>query len=127
MGNSKRVTGVRMSVVDVSDPVFSGRSARVMARALLEKYHRGPGDTVEAAAYRVQTEYGVDANVLMQGRNREPRPMLAHRWLPLFQAWVQAGFARADALYEDERKRHGDPSNSALVRLADLVAGKSNR
>jgi hypothetical protein len=48
--------------------------------------------------------------------------MLTHRWLPLFQAWLAAGFARADAAYEEERTRHED--TSALVRLADLVAGK---
>lgn len=122
MGDRKCVTGNKMSVTDINDPMFAGKSARVMARALLKKYHAGPGDTLEAAAHRVQAEHGVDANTIMQGWNREPRGMLTHRWLPLFQAWVAAGLARADAAYEDERKRHDD--TSALVRLADLVAGK---
>lgn len=122
MGNKSHVTGSKMSVVDFSDPIFAGKSAKRMANDLLTKEFRGPSDSIEAAAYRVQTTYGVDANIVMQGWNREPRGMLTHRWLPLFQAWLAAGFARADAAYEEERARHED--TSALVRLADLVAGK---
>ena len=128
MRRKSHVTGNKMSVVDVNDPMFAGRSAKRMARDLLGKYHHGPGDTIEAAAYRVQSECGVDANTLMQGWNREPRGMLTHRWLPLFQAWCAAGFAKADALYEDERARHveGAKSIPEIVRLADLVAGPSS-
>lgn len=122
MGDKKQVASSIMSVTDINDPMFAGRTAKKMASDLLAKYHRGPGDNIETAAYRVQSELGVDANVILQGWNREPRGMLTHRWLPLFQAWCAAGFARADAAYEDERARHAD--NSALVRLADLVAGK---
>jgi hypothetical protein len=122
MGNKKHVAGNKMSVVEFNDPLFAGKSARRMAKDLLAKYHNGPGDTIECAAHRVQSKYGVDANTVMQGWNREPRGMLAHRWLPLFQAWCAAGFAKADAAYEAERARHDD--TSALVRLADLVAGK---
>jgi hypothetical protein len=116
------VTGDKMSAVDFSDPVFAGKAAKRMASDLLLKEYRGPHDTIEATAYRVQSKYGVDANIIMQGWNREPRGMLTHRWLPLFQAWLAAGFARADAAYEEERKRHDD--SSPLVRLADLVAGR---
>lgn len=122
MGDKKQVASNKMSVTDINDPLFAGRSAKKMASDLLAKYHRGPGDNIETAAYRVQAELGVDANVILQGWNREHRGMLTHRWLPLFQAWCAAGFARADAAYEDERARHAD--NSTLVRLADLVAGK---
>ena len=117
------VKGDKMSVIDINDPMFAGRSAKRMAADLLEKYHRGPGDNIETAAYRIQNECGVDAEIIMQGWNRPARGMLAHRWLPLFQAWVQAGFAKADKAYEEERMRH-DCDHSALVRLADLVAGK---
>jgi hypothetical protein len=122
MGDKKHVAGNKMSVTEFNDPMFAGKSASRMAKDLLAKYHRGPGDNIETAAYRVQSELGVDANIIMQGWNREPRGMLAHRWLPLFQAWCAAGFARADAAYEAERVRHDD--TSALVRLADLVAGR---
>lgn len=122
MGNKKHVTGDKMSVTDINDPLFAGKSASKMAKDILGKYHRGPGDSIEASAYRAQTQLGVDASVLMQGWNREPRGMLTHRWLPLFQAWCAAGFAKADQAYEAERARHED--TSALVRLADLVAGR---
>ena len=124
MGDKKRVESNTMSVTDINDPLFAGRTARRMSRDLLRKYHR-IGDNIDTTAYRVQSEYGVDANVIMQGWHREPRGMLAHRWLPLFQAWIEAGFARADAAYEDERARHDD--TSALVRLADLVAGRKTQ
>lgn len=122
MGDKVRVKGNKMSVIDINDPMFAGRSAKKMAADLLAKYHRGPGDNIETAAYRIQSECGVDADVILQGWNRPARGMLTHRWLPLFQAWVAAGFAKADAAYDEERARHED--TSALVRLADLVAGK---
>jgi hypothetical protein len=122
MGDKKHVAGNKMSVTDFNDPVFYGKSAKVMARHLLTKEFRGPGDTIQRAARDIEKTKGVDANVLMQGWNRDPRPMLVHRWLPLFLAWVEEGFARADAAYETERARHDD--NSPLVRLADLVAGR---
>ncbi len=125
MRNKSHVTGNKMSVTDINDPMFAGKSAKTMASALLAKYHQGPGDSIEAAAYRVQSKYGVDANIILQGWNREPRGMLTHRWLPLFQAWVAAGFAKADAAYDNERARHDD--SSALVRLADLVAGANGK
>lgn len=59
MGGKKRVTGNKMSVTDINDPIFAGKSAKRMARDLLGKYHRGPGDTIESAAYRVQERHGV--------------------------------------------------------------------
>jgi hypothetical protein len=122
MSGKSHVKGNKMSVIDINDPMFAGRSAKKMASDLLGKYHRGPGDNIETAAYRIQSECGVDADIILQGWNRPPRGMLTHRWLPLFQAWCAAGFARADRAYDEERARHDD--TSALVRLADLVAGK---
>lgn len=123
MGAKSHVTGDKMSVTDINDRMFYGRTAKRMSRDLLGKYGR-LGDNIETAAYRVHREFGVDPKVLQQGWNREPRPMLAHRWFPLFWAWVGAGFAKADEAYEAERSRHDD--TSALVRLADLVAGKTS-
>ena len=113
-----------MSVTDINDPLFAGKSARKMARDLMGKYHRA-GENYDTTAYKIQNQYGVDAEIIMQGWNREPRGMLTHRWLPRFQAWLAAGFAKADAAYEEERSRHDD--TSALVRLADLVAGKATQ
>lgn len=123
VGNKLHVTSNKMSVTDINDPLFAGRSATKMAQDLISKYHQGAGDNIDATAYRIQQEYGVDADVIMQGWNRPARGMLVHRWLPLFQAWCAAGFAKADAAYEEERSRHED--NSALARLADLVSGKA--
>lgn len=122
MRNKSHVTGSKMSVIDTNDPMFYGRSAKRMAKDLLAKHHHGPGDNIETAAYRAQTQYGVDANIIMQGWNRPPRGMLAHRWFPLFNAWCAAGFAKAEKAYEDERLHHEE--HSALVRLADLVSGR---
>lgn len=126
MGDKSCVTGSKMSVVEnITEPMFFGRTAKKMSQDLLHKFDGGPGDTLDATAFRIQSQYGVDANILMQGWNRPARPMMAHRWLPLFRAWCAAGFARVDAAYEEERKRHDD--TSALVRLADLVAGKKDQ
>jgi len=130
MGDKFHVGGNKMSVTDINDPLFAGRTAKKMASDLLSKHYRGPSDNIETAAYRVQEKYGVDASVVMQGWNREPRGMLTHRWLPLFHAWLAAGFAKADAAYEEERSRHveaGSEDVSALVRLADLVAGRADQ
>lgn len=59
MGDKKQVASNKMSVTDINDPLFAGRSAKKMASDLLAKYHRGPGDNIETAAYRVQAELGV--------------------------------------------------------------------
>lgn len=109
-------------VAAIKDPVFAGKSAKKWASDLLSREHRGPDDTIEAAAYRLQTRLGVDASIILQGWNRPARDMKVSRWLPLFMAWA-AEFP--DRLYEDERKRH-DPT-SKIARLADFVAGEGNR
>jgi hypothetical protein len=47
--------------------------------------------------------------------------MKVSRWMALFRVyWAEIG-AKAAAAYEEERKQHD--ANSALVRLADFVAG----
>jgi hypothetical protein len=127
VGDKKHVTGDKMSVTDFNDPLFAGKSAKTMASELLRKEFRGPGDTIEAAAYRLQSLYGVDANTVLQGWNREPRGMLTHRWLPLFRAWCAAGLARAEEAYEEKRKDADVAGHQALVRLADIVAGRADR
>ena len=105
-----------IDVIPISDTRFVGKSANDMARDLLRKEHLGPGDTVEAAAYRCQTKYGVDPEITLQGWNRDlaGKDMLTSRWLRLFSAWV-------DAVYEKERSRHEDTTK--IARLADFVAG----
>lgn len=122
MRDKKLVEDSKMFVASINDQTFIGTSARQMAKELLRKEDQGPGDTIDAAAYRLQTKYGVDADIILQGWRREIRDMKASRWISLFHAYYQAGLAKADDTYEEERARH-EPS-SALVRLADFVAGK---
>lgn len=52
-------------VAAIKDPVFAGKSAKRWASDLLSREHRGPGDTIEAAAYRLQTRLGVDASIIL--------------------------------------------------------------
>lgn len=122
MRDRKSVEGSKMFVTGYNSPEFVGVTAREMATALLHKEFRGPGDTIDAAAFRLQTKHGVDAEIVLQGWRREIKDMKASRWIALFHAFYAAGLAKAESKYEEERKRH-EP-NSALVRLADFVAGK---
>lgn len=94
---------------------------------LLSREHRGPGDTVEAAAYRLQTRYGIPVAMTMRLRNREVSDMFVSSALPIVNAYMaatskmEAAAARMEEHYEEKRARAG---NSALVRLADFVAGR---
>lgn len=108
----------------IRDPQFVGASARDMASKLLSKEHRGPGDTIEAAAFRLQTKYGVDAEIILQGWRRDIREMKASRWLWLFHAYCAAGLAKLEAAY-DEAHREVAETDPAVARLAALVAGRS--
>ena len=83
----------------------------------------GPGDTIESAAYRCQTKYGVDADIVLQGWRREINDMKASRLLRLFHAYWAAGLARAEHLYREERSQHEDAE--IFARLADFVAGET--
>lgn len=122
MRDKKRVRGVKMFVTRIDDPIWLGKEAKRMSGELLKKEHRGPGDTIEAAAGRLQTRLRVPASILLQCWNRPAREMLVSRWMTLFRAhWEEFG-AMADAAYEEERKNHD--ANSALVGLADFVAGR---
>lgn len=123
MRNKKHGTDNNMYVTSIDDPMWLGSEAKRMSRELLHKEHRGPGDTIEAAAYRLQTKHGCDASIILQGWQREPRDMLVSRWMALFRAHYTVFSARANEAYETERNHHD--ANSALVRLADFVAGKT--
>ncbi len=56
-------------------------TAKGMAGFVLEREYRGPGDTIEAAAYRAQHKYGVAATLLMRLRHREVRDMLMSNFM----------------------------------------------
>lgn len=112
----------KMSVTSVDDPVWLGKEAKRMSTELLQKYHRGPGDTIEAAAARLQSKRRVPANVILQCWNRPAREMKVSRWMSVFRAhWEEFG-VKADLAYEEKRK--STDAHPALVRLADLVAGR---
>lgn len=94
---------------------------------LLSKEHRGPGDTIEAAAYRLQTRYGIPVATTMRLRNREISDMFVSSAMPIVNAYMaatskmEAAASRMEEHYEEKRARAG---NSALVRFADFVAGR---
>ena len=123
MRDKKSDRDTKMSVTSIDDPIWLGREFKRMSRDLLCKEHRGPGDTIEAAANRLQTKLGVDASIILQGWQREPRDILVSRWMALFRAHCAAFATHAEETYE--RKRETTQAHPTLVRLADFVAGRS--
>lgn len=115
----------KMCVARINDPIWLGQEAKRMGTELLEYEKKSLGDTCEAAAYRLQMKYGVPASVILQCWNREPREMKVSRWMALFAAYWSVFGAVADKAYEEERKHHD--ANSALVGLADFVAGRKEK
>jgi len=111
-----------MYVTRIDDPIWLGKEAKRMATALLKKEKDSIGDTIEAAAFRLQVKHGVPASVILQCWNREPREMKVSRWMAVFAAYWSVFEAAGNTAYESERKNHD--GNSPLVRLADFVAGK---
>lgn len=105
----------KMSSVEYID------EAKSMADFILHKVHRGPGDTVDAAMHRAERLYGVPANWLHRLRYRPLDDMPVSAFFAIFNAYRAACDAAGQA-YENERARHAP--DTALVRLADAVAGK---
>lgn len=96
--------------------------ARGMADFILQKAHRGPGDTVEAAMHRAEKMFGVPYAWLHRLRyRRDLRDMPASALLAIVSGY-QAASAASERAYETERAKH-EP-HSRLVRLADFVAGR---
>lgn len=122
---NKRMGTRSMSVVaHVTSPDWLGNEARRMSKELLRKEHRGPGDTIEAAAHRLQTKHGIEASIILQGWRREPRDWLVSRWMSLFKAHCEAFEANASGTYEEIRDGVDLERHPVLVRLADFVAGR---
>lgn len=93
-----------------------------MANDLLNSEFKGAGDTIEAAAYRVQTKWHAPASILLRLRHRaaQMRDMKVSSWFAVFEAYQRA-CAKAEQNYNIARTSNEiDP---ALARLADLVAG----
>lgn len=115
--------GNKMSVTSISDPIWLGEQAKRMSEDLLRKEHRGPGDTIEAAASRIGNRHNTDPAIFMQCWNRPPREMKVSRWMSVFATyWAEFG-EKTNAAYEEKReKTHAHP---AIVRLADFVSGRT--
>ena len=112
----------------IDDPVWLGDEFKRMSCALLRRYHRGPGDTIEAAAGRVAVKHRIDPSILMQGWNRGPRETKTSRWMAVFKAY-HAEFCEAHSAesYEEKRNAAAGHVHPTLLRLADLVAGRADR
>lgn len=99
-------------------------TAKGMAGFLLSVEHKGPGDTIEAAAHRIQTRFGVPATLLMRLRHREVKDMLTSNFFALATAFNEAmerAERRVDEAYQHEKSLAVDPK---IVRLAAALAGE---
>lgn len=98
---------------------FDIDDAKGMAGWLLAKEHKGPGDTIEAAAGRIEVRDGVPASLLLRLRNRQVNDMLLSNFAALAKAYVSFK-TRVEKAYEHERALAVD---TKIARLADFVAG----
>lgn len=107
----------KMSVEYVSE-------ARGMADYILQKAHRGPGDTVDAAMHRAERLYGVPAAWLHRLRYRNIKDMPVSAFASIVVAY-RAACEATERAYEAERVL-ADARNSKVLRLADFVARPKN-
>lgn len=63
-----------------------------MANFLITNEFKGAGDTIEAAAYRVQTKWRAPASILLRLRHRahEMKDMKVSSWFSVFEAYQRA-------------------------------------
>jgi hypothetical protein len=123
MRDKSYVRGAKMFVARVDDPIWLGSEAKRMASELLEKEKSPIGDTIEAAAHRLQTKHRVPvASIILQCWNREPREMKVSRWMTVFYVYWREIGERGHHAYEE--KRNGTSAHPLLVGLADFVAGR---
>ena len=123
MRDKTSVGGVKMSVAD------GIAEARHMSDFLLSKEFRGPGDTIEAAAYRAEKRWGVPATIIQRLRHRDVSDMLMSNWWRLKAAYDAACVHQERMLrHELELAKAGglNAANSALTRAAIRLAGPEN-
>lgn len=133
MGDTTQDRDDTMHVMRIDDPLWLGTEAKRMAAEMVEAEGR-MGEKFDAVAYRLFTKYRVEPSIIKQCWNRPPREMKVSRWMNLFQGYLRYQKKRAlnaerhaKADYEEKRREivaHGHP---ALLRLADLVAGRADR
>lgn len=99
--------------------------ARHMSSYLLEREFRGPGDTIEAAAYRVERKWGVPASLIDRLRIREVNDMLLSNWIKLtagYEAACQQVERQAQHQQELAKELGANAAGSRLYRLGSLLA-----
>lgn len=57
------------------------------AGALLQREHRGPGDTLDAAMWRAEQKWGIDHNTFWSLRYRPPRDIVVSVYMRLKSAY----------------------------------------
>lgn len=94
-----------------------------MANFLITNEFKGAGDTIEAAAYRVQTKWRAPASILLRLRHRahEMKDMRVSSWFSVFEAYQRAC---TKAAQKYEKARVSNEVDPLLVRFADFVAGR---
>lgn len=86
MCNKRSVGGDEMSVVDASID-----DARRWGAFLLNRTHKGIGDTIERAAFEAEMTYGAPASILMRLWNRRDiSDMKLSNWLAVKNAYEAA-------------------------------------
>lgn len=111
MNDKTNVTESKMSAAYINQ-------AKDMAGWLLSREHRGPGDTIDAAAHRLERRYGVPSALLLRLRHREVSDMLMSNFMRLAQAY-QAATERMEKALEHEKAMAVNPH---ILRLASLMA-----
>jgi hypothetical protein len=76
-----------MTDATITSPDDLVNEARGWSSALLSKVHQGPGDTVEAAMYRAEQQYGVPVSALWALRYRKLKDISASVYLRLKAAY----------------------------------------
>lgn len=131
MGDHSRGARAPIGGADATDPIALGKMAKRMANDMLEAEKHPLGDTIEAAAFRLQRRYGVRATTLIELRKRTPREMFVSRWMAVAVAWLEFRAEVERGRYAERRAgiRRGfgggidRDHHPVLVRIADLVAG----
>lgn len=110
-----------MCVVDAEYEKVFGWTAHI-----LKQEQRGPGGSIEDAAYQAQIKYGVPASILMRVHDRKPDNLLSKNWLRIKFAY-ELLCERAKRVEQHQehlaRETGHNETNSAFARGATLVAG----
>lgn len=120
MRDKSHVGGVKMSVVDGSI-----RDARRWSEFMLQRKHRGIGDTIERAAFEAERTWGAPASIMLRLRNREVTDMLLSNWVKLKAAYEAACLqVERQAQHQQELAKDSgrDEANSRTYRMGAVLA-----